>query len=337
LSALARLVFIIPLTFDLSFHKELRFQMTLRKQSLSRRKTSEAQGECALVIHGGAGPIPQIRFSRYQKGIANVLEKVVPVLLSGAKAIDVVEQAVRLMEEDEVFNASIGSTLRTDGSVVLDASIMDGATLACGAVGAVRGVLHPISLARAVMQRTKHVFLVGPGAEELARRCNLEILPMEKFITDIRREQWEKRLKGRYPGDASFGTVGAVCRDLKGRLASATSTGGMFYANAWRVGDTPIIGAGTYADNFSAVSTTGNGEAIMKVVLAKTCADLVANGVPPMSAARIAISILEEKVRGRAGLIVVSKTGDIGFAFNTKRMSWGCFTPKQGIYVPKSS
>ena len=311
--------------------------MALRKETSRKRKTLEVRADCALVIHGGAGPIPQIHFSRYQKGIASVLEKVVPILLSGAKAIDVGEQAVRLMEEDEVFNTGIGSALRMDGSVVMDASIMDGTTLACGAVGAVRGVLHPVSLARVVMEKTKHVLLVGPGAEELARKSNLEVLPMEKFITDIRRNQWEKRLKRRYPRDACAGTVGAVCLDLKGRLASATSTGGMFYVHPWRVGDTPIIGAGTYADSFSAVSTTGNGEEIMKVVLAKTCADLVANGFPPMSAARIAISILEQRVQGRAGLIVVSRNGDIGFAYNTKRMSWGCFTPLQGVYVPESS
>ncbi len=310
------------------------------------------KGKVALAVHGGAGPIPKKRYPKYQKSIRAVLEKGVEILNAGASAVEVVEACVRAMEDDEIFNAGIGSTLRSDGSVVMDAAIVDGAKLRFGAVGTVRYVANPISLARRIMEEMGSAFLVGKGAEMFARRCGLKRMPAERFVTERRRKQWERKVKklqdthgetDKLPaslaikvsgGGEGTATVGAVCRDVKGALAAATSTGGLFFSHPSRVGDTPVIGAGTYADSICAVSATGIGEAIIKSLLSKQCASFVENGITPMKAASLAIERFLESTKSEAGLIVVDRLGRVGYAYCTLRMAFGYFTPSSGIVVP---
>lgn len=299
----------------------------------------------ALMIHGGAGPIKKEDYPFYQNGIEQVLRQVTPMLGASAGALDIVERAVVLLEEHPQFNTGIGSALREDGSVRMDASIMDGSCLACGAVGCVGNLLHPISVARCVMEVTPHILLVGEGANEFARKQGFEEVPEGRLITARRRERWEKEKAKRArkseqeggraaPPAGSSGTVGAVALDSEGRLAAATSTGGMFFSPPARVGDTPLIGAGTYADQAAAVSATGIGEVIIKVTLAKSCVDLVRGGLSPQGAADAAIRMLAQRTGSTAGLVVVDNRGRVGAAYRTKRMSYGWYTPDEGIMLP---
>ncbi len=290
----------------------------------------------ALIIHGGAGLIQKRRFEKMRKVLFMVLREVSPELEQGSFALDVVERAVCMLEDHELFNAGFGSALRSDGRVMMDACIMDGNRLNFGAVGAVSRVKNPIQLARRVMEELGSNFLVAEGAERFAKEHRLKLISEKSLISEWRRKQWERRaleMKMSAEDYDNHGTVGAVALDVYGRLASATSTGGIFYAPSWRIGDTPIIGAGTYADNICAVSATGIGEAIMKAVLAKSCADLVANGLAPIKAGQLAISIFEKKTGGRAGVIAVDYLGRIGYAFNSKRMVFGWWKRKEGIVV----
>ncbi len=291
----------------------------------------------ALAVHGGAGTIPDDRFLKMVKAIRRILNTIYPELLNGCKAIDVVERAVVLLENDELFNAGYGSTLRSDGSVRMDACIMNGETLAFGAVGAVSRLRNPIELARIVMEKMGSGFLVGDGAEAFAEDQGMKLVSNKELVCPWRAEQWEKRAKEnvKSPDDYdNHGTVGAVALDCDRNLASATSTGGIFYAPPFRVGDTPIIGAGTYADVNCAVSATGIGETIMKACLAKSCADLIANGIDATKASQLAISIFGARTAGKGGLIALDKLGNVGFSFNSWKMPFGYWTREEGVVVP---
>ena len=281
----------------------------------------------ALIVHGGAGTLgpddpassggPQ---APRLEGVRRACAAGWSILRAGGSALDAVEAAVRVLEDDPMFNAGTGATLTAAGDVELDASIMDGESLRCGAVAVVRDVKNPVSLARAVMERTDHVLLAGPGASAFARELGLPAYENRLLVTPQQRARWELARKGAQ--GSKTGTVGAAARDARGHLAAATSTGGMSMKLPGRVGDTPIIGCGTYADDaLGAVSCTGHGERIIQLTLARHAADLVGRGASAMDAAREAAALLGRRVRGDGGLIVVGPSGEVGFAHNTPAMS----------------
>ncbi|MCD6282477.1 isoaspartyl peptidase/L-asparaginase [bacterium] len=298
-----------------------------------------ARKPIALAVQGGAGPISLESYKRNRPAVGEILARVAAMLMDGASAMQVVEEAVRLFEKHPSFNAGTGSSLRYDGSVQLDASIMDGATMMGAGVGAVTGVLYPVTLARYVLERTPHVLMVGEWATRFARECGMELVADEELIVEERRRLWERKLAARETPDdqvlSSGGTVGAVALDAEGKLAAATSTGGMVLSLPGRVGDSAILGAGTYADAHSAASCTGVGESIMRVLMAKVCADAVINGMSPQEAAELAVRIQGEKTPGTSGAIVVDISGALGLAYNSDNMYRGYFTPERGVVVPE--
>lgn len=296
----------------------------------------------ALAIHGGAWNIPDAAVDAHAAGIASTLEDAWRALRRGAAAIDVVESAVRLLEDDPVFNAGTGSHLNAAGELEMDASIMDGRRLDAGAVAAIRGVRHPVSAARLVMERSPHVLLVGEGARAFARRSGAETCADRDLLVGRERERFlrvrrgERELVTREFDDRRerpHGTVGAVALDRRGHLAAATSTGGTQHKLPGRVGDTPVIGAGTYADDrLGAASSTGWGEAILKTALARAAVDALSRGRAPARAAVDAVRSLR-RVDGHAGLILVDRRGRASAAFNTPRMARGIATVAGGLVV----
>ncbi|HYG67841.1 MAG TPA: isoaspartyl peptidase/L-asparaginase, partial [Anaeromyxobacteraceae bacterium] len=254
------------------------------------------------------------------RGVRRAAEAGWAVLSAGGSAVDAVEAAVRVLEDDPVFNAGTGACLTASGDVELDASIMDGATLGCGGIAAVRDVRNPITLARRVMDRSPHVLIAGEGASAFAREVGVPAYENALLVTPRQRARWEAARAG---AEASrTGTVGAAARDAHGHLAAATSTGGMSMKRAGRIGDTPLIGCGTYADDRrAAVSCTGWGERIVRVTLARHAADLVAAGRSAPEAAREAIACLRERTGGEGGLVLVGPSGEVGFAHDTPAMS----------------
>lgn len=293
---------------------------------------------CRLAIHGGAGVIDRASLSpereaEYRAALARIAGSAWTRLQAGASALDVVEQAVRDLEDFPLFNAGHGAVLNADGVVELDASIMDGRTRGAGAIAAARTPTHPVTLARAVMEHTEHVLLVGDGADRLATHLELEQSPPSYFITAERAEQ--QRLAARqgkvtldhdplYNGPSPTdkkGTVGAVARDAMGHLAAATSTGGMTNKHVGRVGDTPIPGAGTWAEDAScAVSATGHGEFFLRSALAYDVhARMVYGGAGLESACAGALGRVAE-LGGTGGLIAIGHDGDIALSFNSEGM-----------------
>ncbi len=281
-----------------------------------------------LLVHGGAWAIPDDMAEAHVNGVRHALGAGWKVLERGGTALDAVEAAIVVMEDDEAFDAGRGSFLTSDGRVQLDALMMDGATLRAGGVGCVERVRNPIRAARLVLDESPHVYLVGEGAERFAHRHGLPLCANAELV--IAREV--KRLR-ELQGQAAAGkppkffaehdTVGAVAADLRGSLAAATSTGGTLNKTPGRVGDSSLIGCGCYADNESAaVSTTGWGEPIMKLVLAKWAADRVQEGTPPEAAAGMAMERLATRLAGHGGIILLDAQGRYGLAHNTPRMAW---------------
>lgn len=283
--------------------------------------------EPRLIVHGGAWDIPDKHVSDHVRGVRHAAETVAPLLRQGMTALEAVERAVNLLEEDPTFDAGRGAFLNAEGNIELDAMIMDGATLDFGCVAAMRNLLHPVSVARKVMNSKDFRFLVGDGAMRFAREMGFSELPPEELLTE-RELQFFHSIKS----DDSFSqieafsgrsdTVGAVALDENGNLACATSTGGTPRKHPGRVGDSPVIGSGGYADNDTgAASSTGYGETIMRVVLCKTACDLIPDRGPAAAADR-ALEILHKKGRGYGGLICISPDGRYGFAHNTPRMAF---------------
>ena len=273
----------------------------------------------AVAVHGGAGDRPAAQAADLT-GVRLAAEAAWEILAGGGSALDAVEAAVRLLEDDPTYNAGTGACLNAEGEVELDASIMDGATLACGAVAVVRDVKNPVTLARRVMERSRHVLLAGAGASAFARQVGIPPYPGALLVTDAQRTRWEARRAGAPAAAEPKGTVGAVARDAQGHLAAATSTGGIAMKLPGRVGDSAVIGAGTYADDtLGAVSCTGEGERMIQLALARQAAEL-ASRVAPRDAARAAIHLLGERVNGRGGLILLGRSGDPSFALNTATM-----------------
>ncbi|XP_055615080.1 isoaspartyl peptidase/L-asparaginase-like [Toxorhynchites rutilus septentrionalis] len=279
-----------------------------------------------VLVHGGAGTISDERIPGKYRGSKLAARVGYRVLMNNGTVMDAVVEAVKVMERDSNFNAGYGSVLNYDGDVEMDASVMDGATLKAGCVTGVRDVLHPISLARKVMENTRHNFLAGDGMVEFALKQGIEILsPPGQLVTQYAKDSlasWKENNKEISTGEG--GTVGAVAIDRYGNIAAATSTGGLTGKVPGRVGDTPIIGAGTYADNrVCGISATGDGDTIMKVALAH---DIVKRmeylGSNIDEAAKEALDAMTKRLNGTAGIIALDKEGNIGITFNSEQMSW---------------
>jgi beta-aspartyl-peptidase (threonine type) len=277
----------------------------------------------AIVVHGGAGAVGDDVWNAHRDGVGRAVAAGWDVLTRNGSALDAVETAVALLEDEPIFNAGTGSVLCRDGSVEMDAAVMDGRGLDVGAVTLVRRVKNPVRLARRVMG-SEHVLLAGEGAEAFAREKGIALCPPEDLVTSRQREKlatWlARRAQGADP-DAAADTVGAVAVDRGGNIAAACSTGGTRGKRSGRVGDSPIAGAGLYADNrVGAATATGVGEAILRVGLSRNAV----LGLPDASAqdaAWLAVRSFEDRVGGRGGVIVLSRDGSIGYAFNTPRMA----------------
>ncbi|MBI4466832.1 MAG: isoaspartyl peptidase/L-asparaginase [Acidobacteria bacterium] len=280
----------------------------------------------ALVVHGGAWAIPETAAEACREGCRRALERGWALLGQGGSALDACEQAIIELENDPIFDAGLGSHLNRDGRVQLDAILMDGRTLKAGAVAAVERVRNPVHVARLVLDRSEHIMLVGEGAEQFAVEAGVSLCNVSELVIAREVELWYK-LKNEGPTAPgrrrpSAGTVGAVACDAQGNLAAGTSTGGTACKYPGRVGDSSLIGCGCYADNRAgAVSATGYGEAIMKVVLAKSASDLLAAGLAPQVAAERALAVLRERAQGTGGLILVDPQGRVGATFTTPHMA----------------
>jgi L-asparaginase / beta-aspartyl-peptidase len=302
----------------------------------------------SIAVHGGAGVISRAqmtpeREAAYRTAMAGATARGADVLAKGGTAMDAVEAVARVLEDDPLFNAGRGAAIGADGTVTLDAAIMDGATLKAGAVAGVTTTRNPITLARAVMERTRHVFLIGEGADTFAREQGLPQVPNTYFITARRWGILEEVLTEdklpfplRPPGltdgpigpiaqaggaEARFGTIGVVARDSAGRLAAATSTGGLTGKRWGRVGDAPVIGAGTYADQSCAVSATGTGEFFLRLVVAHSiCTEAAKPGVRLQAAADRVIKGRLTAIQGDGGVIAMNAAGEAVWSLNTEGM-----------------
>ncbi|MEW5720106.1 MAG: isoaspartyl peptidase/L-asparaginase [Chloroflexota bacterium] len=282
----------------------------------------------ALIVHGGAGAIEDQHVAPHREGARRAAQIGWQVLTKGGSALDAVQAAVIAMEDDPAFDAGVGSYLNRDGQVELDASMMDGRTLDAGAVAGVQRVKNPIVLARRVLE-SEHTFLIGRGAEQFAQEKGFALIENAALQTPEQIEIWKQcRANPPAPRSAQFvpiqgyGTVGCVAVDRNGNVAAGTSTGGMKFKRVGRVGDSPLIGAGVYADNaLGGASSTGWGEAITRVLLAKFAVDALAHDRAPRDVARDAIEHLARRVGGTGGIILADAHGRVGLAFNTPRMA----------------
>lgn len=282
-----------------------------------------------LIVHGGAWDIPDEFVNAHVAGVRRAVEEIHPLMEDGLSALDAVEKAVNILELDPTFDAGRGAFLNSRGDIELDAFIMDGKRLDFGSVCAVANLMHPVSLARRVMEAKDFRILAGPGAMEFARECGFQEVDPRELLTERELEFYERirndetfspidAFSGKTPSD----TVGAVALDMDGNLACATSTGGTPRKHPGRVGDSPIIGSGGYADNeLGAASSTGYGESLLRVMLCKTACDFLRDDTA-MDAARNSMNVLEKRVQGYGGVIMLSPLGSYGFAHNTPRMAF---------------
>jgi beta-aspartyl-peptidase (threonine type) len=284
-------------------------------------KIINSKPKWAIVIHGGAGTILKKNMSAeaeaaYKEKLSDALNAGSKILENGGTSLDAVTAAINVMEDSPLFNAGKGAVFTAEGKNEMDASIMDGATLMAGAVAGVRHVKNPVLAARAVMEKSAHVMLSGEGADEFAKNQGLEIVDSSYFFTKRRWESYKRANKNKY------GTVGAVALDMHGNLAAATSTGGMTNKMKGRIGDSPIIGAGTYADNNGcAVSATGHGEYFMRNVVAYDINALMKySGVSLKEAANYVILKKLKDQGGAGGIIAIDRAGNFVMTFNTTGM-----------------
>ena len=302
-----------------------------------------------LLVHGGAWAIPAEMAEDHQRGVAQALAAGYAILEKGGSATDAVEAAVTILEDDPTFDAGRGSFLTSEGRVQLDALLMDGATLRAGGVACVERLRNPIQAARLVLDKSPHIYFVGAGAEAFAQNHGMALIENDDLVLERERarlKEAQSRLAqgladitfsgvlaeddkspetaAQSAGFSSHDTVGAVALDQNGHLAAGTSTGGTLNKAPGRVGDSSLIGCGCYADNHSAaVSLTGWGEPIMKLVLGKWATDRVAQGVAPERAAKEAIAYLFTRLGGHGGIILLGPDGNFGLAHNTPGMAWG--------------
>jgi len=303
----------------------------------------------SLIVHGGAWDIPDEAVEACLAGCTRALAAGWSVLAGGGAALDAVETAITVLEDDPVFDAGYGSHLNLDGRVECDAIVMDGQTLRAGAAATLHHIKNPIRAARAILEHCPHMMLVAEGAERFAQENGVELCKAEELVSEAEWEAWTKCKKDSHAAEHhrghEQGTVGAVAMDRQGRLFAATSTGGTCCKLPGRVGDSPLIGCGCYADaQVGGVSCTGYGEAIMKVVMAKSATDFlrtqdsrpgrtgVSEESKPMLAAREAVELLAARTKGTGGLILLDRDGQPGFAFNTPRMAYG-YVQQDGTFV----
>ncbi|XP_041645924.1 isoaspartyl peptidase/L-asparaginase isoform X1 [Cheilinus undulatus] len=282
-----------------------------------------------IVVHGGAWAIPDELAKASVDGVKAAACEGYSVLKRGGSALDAVETAVRALEDNTVFNAGHGAALNSDGEVELDAIIMDGRTLANGAVSSVKNIANPVTLARAVMEKTSHCMLTSQGANQFAETIGMVTVPTETMVTEYERKEWEKHknyitgVMEDFNTQWAHDTVGAVAVDFTGNVACATSTGGIRNKMVGRVGDSPIIGSGGYADNLSgAVSCTGHGESIIKVTLARLILSHMEQGKSVADSSQLSLKYMGDRVQGAGGAIVVSPSGEWAATFTTERMAW---------------
>jgi L-asparaginase / beta-aspartyl-peptidase len=312
----------------------------------SRNQSNTGSNAFSFVIHGGAGTItkqnmtPELEVS-YQAKLREALLAGYQLLKDGRHGLDAIEAALRLLEDSPLFNAGKGAVLTSGGTVELDASIMDGSTLKAGSVASLKHIKNPISLARLVMDKSPHVMMVSQGAEDFAKQLGMEMMPNEYFLTERRQKELQKKREDEkkqshfsvepvYDSMASdterekYGTVGAVALDRAGNLSAGTSTGGISNKRFGRVGDSPIIGAGTYANNRTcAVSCTGDGEYFIRSCVAHDISALIEyRGISLKEAAQTVLDKVE-KIGGKGGLIAIDGKGQIAMPFNTAGMYRG--------------
>lgn len=306
-----------------------------------------------MLVHGGAWAIPADAAEDHKEGVRRALEAGHAIVARGGSALDAVEAAVTILEDDPTFDAGRGSFLTSNGRVQMDALLMDGGRMKAGGVACVERLRNPIQAARLVLEQSPHVYFVGAGAEQFAQSHGMALVDNAELVLDRERERLETARARAAAGLAdetfsgieddkgpetaasfdSHDTVGAVALDAYGNLAAATSTGGTLNKTPGRVGDSSLIGCGCYADNLAAaVSLTGWGEPIMKLVLGKWATDRVAAGAAPEIAAREAIAYLYNRLGGHGGMILLGPDGRFGLAHNTPAMAWGVATPG-GMHV----
>jgi beta-aspartyl-peptidase (threonine type) len=299
----------------------------------------------SLIIHGGAWNIPQEALEDCRKGIRRALDTGWKILSEGGAAMDAVESAIVLLEDDPTFDAGIGSHLNRDGHVQLDAILMDGGSLKAGSVAAVERIRNPIRLARCILEKSPHVMLVGPGAEQFAAENDIPLCTPEDLVIERERQAWRLCREDTHAAEHHVGhesgTVGAVALDAKGNLVAGTSTGGTCCKFPGRVGDSPLIGCGCYADaEAGGVSCTGHGEGIMKIVMAKMAVDLlrdqrvlqphrekVGPGSIAQAVADACVRKLAHRVHTTGGLILLDRDGLPAASFNTPAMAYGYVEP----------
>jgi beta-aspartyl-peptidase (threonine type) len=304
-------------------------------------KINETDVSYALVVHGGAGVITRASMdstkeNSYRAAIDSALSIGEKILADGGTSLDAVEAVVSWMEDNPLFNAGKGAVFTYDGRNELDASIMDGKDLKAGAVGGVMHVKNPIKLARAVMEKSEHVMLVGAGAEEFAKEQGIELVDSSYFYT---KQRWDSHMEGlgkigAATAEQKHGTVGAVALDKDGNLAAATSTGGMTNKRWNRIGDTPVIGAGTYANNATcAISSTGHGEYFIRWAVAHDISAMMEyQNAPLKEAAEYVIMDKLVKANGEGGVIGVDRKGNLTMTFNSEGMYRG-YVKKGERYV----
>lgn len=304
-----------------------------------------------LLVHGGAWAIPDAMRAAHEAGVRNAAAAGYALLERGAPATDAVTAAISVLENDEAFDAGTGAFLTADGRVQLDALLMEGATLRAGGVACVERIRNPIQAAHLVLERSPHVYFVGAGAEDFAAQHGLPLIDNQELVVPRERENLARareRTAAGLPDDTFAGstfdshdTVGAVALDTHGNIAAGTSTGGTLAKAPGRVGDSSLIGCGCYADNESAaVSLTGWGEPIMKLVLGKHAADAVARGASPQQAAASSIQYLFKRLGGHGGIILLDRQGRIGLAHNTPAMAWALASAegvRTGLSAPEQS
>ena len=307
----------------------------------------------AIVVHGGAGLVPVERLGSAQDGCKDAAEIGWEILQAGGSALDAVEAAVAALENNPNYNAGTGSCLTSAGNIEMDAGIMEGHTLNVGSVAGIERIKNPVRLARKVLA-SPHVLLIGQGAQQFALQQGMSLCKFEDLVTERQFSRWRstqvveeevdngeersyyRRIIGSIPSrdnqqngwsfEKKYGTVGAVAVDATGKLASATSTGGILNKLPGRVGDSPLVGCGFYADEHAAISCTGYGEDFIRLLLAKRAADFVAQGASAQEAAEAAITFLGDKAEGTGGLIVVDRNGNVGYAWNSENLVYAALS-----------
>jgi beta-aspartyl-peptidase (threonine type) len=305
--------------------------MSTRADASNREEAITASGGTgpatwSILVHGGAGDVSAAFVDAHVAGCERAAAEGAKILADGGSALEAVQRAVEVLEDDPLFNAGTGACLDADGHLALDASIMDGNGLRAGAVCALPAFEHPIAIARRVMEDSAHILLAGEGATRFAVSSGFTPAEEERMVTKASRQKWESARAKKGAESWAGGTVGAVARDAKGHVAAATSTGGMVNKLPGRVGDSPLIGAGTYADDEAgACSTTGHGEAMIRVCAAKAAVDSMRDATPEASA-RAALARMHARTAQTGGVIVVGSNGSTGFARTTRTMTWASVT-----------